>query len=196
MTTHYLFEDDEDFSEYLLEAKKSIKDYQNLVKATQIDVLNQLKTIFLKNNFIFEAAQENDQNYSQVMIRSLKEGALLHADFANFLKPNWQIKNIDAEFAWNIFLETPEQGGECVVFNKQWDLSDNQFILDDTYGYSDDVVKGKDSMIHQPQEGDLVIFNSKNFHKVNQSFGKKDRVTIGGHLGRDRHNSLKILSWV
>ena len=130
------------------------------------------------------------------MIRSLKEGALLHADYAPFLTENWSIKNIDSELAWNIFLEVPKTGGECIVYNRQWQLKDNQFITDESYGYSEHVIINSKESVYKPQVGDLVIFNSRNFHKVNPSKGPSDRITIGGHIGRVKNTVNELISWV
>ena len=90
----------------------------------------------------FHEAEEGGLQYSSVIIRSLINGASLHPDFAPFLKIDWCIKYIVKQLAWNIYLDMPESGGETVVFNKQWELSDNKYIQGDSYAYDRQVVAG------------------------------------------------------
>lgn len=196
MTTHYLFEEDTNSNKYFIEAQDSIKKYQEICLSLSIDPMDKISEAFQKAEFQFTPARQENQNYSQCMIRSLKEGALLHADFAPFLKQDWTIKNITQELAWNIFVTTPLDGGECCVYNRPWQKEDDKFIKAGTYGYDKVVVKNAESYNYKPSAGDLVIFNSRNFHEVVPSSGNIDRITIGGHFGRHADSPNLALSWV
>jgi len=86
------------------------------------------------------------------------------------------------QYAWNIYLSDPGEGGECVVYNKPWEKADDQYIKGATYGYDHEVVKGAESIKIKPEPGMLLLFNSRNFHEVLKS--TKPRLSLGGHVGR------------
>lgn len=192
MTTHYLFEEDENPEKYLEQAEASNKLYARMAQETEIDILKRFDDLLFSHNCFVKVPQEKNILYSRVLARELKNGASLHADYAPFLKVDWQIRQIDAELAWNIYLDVPQSGGECHVYNKPWEKSDNQFIMGSSYGYDEQVVTGRDSQIIKPILGRLVLFNSRNFHKVSDS--PTNRLTLGGHLGRQ--SCGKFLAWV
>lgn len=192
MTTHYLFETDEFPIDYAKNAEDSWHIYNQLSQKTDCDVLKKLDENFLLHGWQLQTPKEWGQNYSRIMARNLKYGALLHADFAPFVPGTWAIKNIDAEFAWNIHIDCPEQGGHCLVYNRPWNLEDDKHISGHTYGYDRVVVENCDFVSLKPEVGHLIIFNSRNFHQVISA--PHDRLTLGGHMGRTQNNIC--LSWV
>ena len=196
MTTHYLYEEHRDQIEYLDAAKQSIDQLKQLEEFVNFNFGDFLYQCFQECSYKLERAKENDREYSQMMVRSLKDGALLHADYAPHLKEDWAIKKIRSELAWNIFIETPEAGGHTIIYDKQWVKSDDSHIIQDSYGYKEDLVDGCHSISYKPTRGDFVLFNSRNFHKVEPSFGKKDRITIGGHFGLKKGEDKTLIGWV
>lgn len=86
-------------------------------------------------------------------------------------------RNLIDQFAWNIYLELPETGGETIVYPT---------AETDTFS---DVLQG-DTI--KPMKGDLVIFRSTNIHEVRP--GSSRRLTISGFFGPCRDGSMII--WV
>ena len=117
----------------------------------------------------------------------------MHPDYAPFLEKDWFIKNITKQLAWNIYLDMPKEGGETVVYNKPWVKEDDRFIEGSSYAYDKKVVEDCKMDKIKPLSGDLVFFNSRNFHEV---FSGRDgnRWTMGGHLAETKEG--KIISWV
>ena len=193
MTTHYLFEENSHKEVYFKEAKKSLEQYEELVKEAGVEAFGQLQSALRAAGYEVEEATENGYRYSSAMVRNLIEGASLHPDYAPFLAVDWAIKNIDRQLAWNIYLDMPAKGGETVVYNKPWIKEDDRFIKGSSYAYDPEVIASKERAAIKPKVGDLVIFNSRNFHEVSKGEGGR-RWTMGGHLATTPEG--KILSWV
>jgi hypothetical protein len=130
-----------------------------------------------------EIATESDGTLYYVgLVRKMREGTLLHVDYAAHDAPGYKVSQVDAQIAWNLFLCTGEGGGECEVFNQQWDSCHRVYELQNSYGYDPSVVRGARSHIIEPVVGDVVLFNCRNFHQVAATRG--ERVTIGSFVGR------------
>ncbi|HEV2614667.1 MAG TPA: 2OG-Fe(II) oxygenase [Gammaproteobacteria bacterium] len=179
--THYLYENKMP-EDYFPAAEKSIHEYKKL--CDEIKLYPDKKMMDLLSQYTQKPvaiASQEGKNYSHVIIRELKNSALLHADFAPFIPSYWSISNITAELAWNIYLSDAGKGGECVVYNKPWEKEDDKYITHDTYGYDHAVVKDKEFAEIYPTQGSLVLFNSRNFHEVRRS--ENPRISMGGHIG-------------
>lgn len=196
-TQHYFYEsqpEKEGAEAYFLEAAKSNQLYHDFVSKSKCDPAAMVFALLQEYLGIpVQIAEQNGQQYSYVIARELSNSALLHADFANFIPHYWSISNIKAEYAWNVYLTDPGEGGELISYNKQWEKTDDAFIIQDTYGYDHKVIEGAEVAHLKPKPRSLVLFNSRNFHEVNAS--TKPRVGIGGHLGLTPDNS-KFLAWV
>ena len=195
-TQHYLFEnlpEDVGVATYFPEADKSISLYKNLVQSSGYDPAEMFFK-FIESHWgeSVQVAEQNGQKFSYVIGRELSNSALLHADFANFIPNYWVISNVKAQYAWNIYLSDPGDGGELVVYDKPWVSSDDQYIFKNTYGYDNKVVAGANSASLKPKKLSLVLFNSRNFHEVKAS--TKPRIGVGGHLGLTFDN--QIIAWV
>jgi hypothetical protein len=190
--THYLYEQKRP-EDYFLKAQASIAKYRRMVEKLGFDPVNKVLTYLGQALQMPVAIAEQDgHQYHTVIARELNHAALLHADYAPFIPRYWAISNITAELAWNIYLTDPGEGGECVVYNKPWELEDDRFILKQTYGYDHQVVANRECMKVKPAPGRLVLFNSRNFHEVLRS--QHPRLSIGGHIGLLA--SKQGLAWV
>lgn len=190
--THYLYEQQKP-EDYFPKAKETNQLYREFCNNIKFDPFFEVKELLSKNwaKPVQIATQGNDV-YTYVIVRELQSSALLHADFAQFIPKYWSISEISAQYAWNIYLTDPGIGGECVVYNKLWEKEDDQYIYKQTYGYDEKVVEGKEFIQIPIKAGQLVFFNSRNFHKVNKS--QKMRLSIGGHVGLTPEGHL--LMWV
>lgn len=189
--THYLYEQKTP-EEYFPKAKASLELYQQLVQAAGFDPVKKVQDLLSSYLGTVSIAEQGGHLYHPILARELNNSALLHADFAAFIPKKWQISNINAQYAWNIYLSDPGEGGECIVYNKPWNQEDDRYIKGSTYGYDHEVVKDKEFVKIKPEPGMLLFFNSRNFHEVTKS--TQPRLSVGGHVGRtaDHH----YLLWV
>jgi len=115
--------------------------------------------------------------------------APLHTDSSEMMK-GWVIGTVINQLTWNVYLNVPEENNSTVVYNKQWQVEDNQFMtgIDD---YTDEVVAGVERLQLQPALGEVILFNSWNYHRVPQLGGT--RITMGSFLGQTPEG--KLIYW-
>ncbi len=104
--------------------------------------------------------------------------------------------NVHNQLSFFLLLEKPESGGELSIYNvgydkaKTADLERQEIILEDGTRLStqDDNVLYKQKM--DLNEGDLIIFSAGNlWHRVQEVYGSKMRITLGGFLGYSKQNA-------
>lgn len=140
-----------------------------------------------------DLAKEPDSRvYFAGLVRHISLG-LLHCDWAGLDAPSWAISKITAQITWNIYCQVPGEGGSTVIYNRPWDESAESHAIEDSYGYSDDVVVGSRSVRSEPRAGDLVLFNPRNFHRIESNTGAR-RLTVGSFVGRQPGGDLVLWS--
>jgi hypothetical protein len=167
---------------------------RNRIVSLAFDPLERLATLLKKHTANeVKIAQENHQlgQYFAGLIRHINV-ALLHVDFAKLDAPDWEIGRCVAQLAWNLYLKVPENGGECVVHNRQWCANDEKFKVPDSYSYEMSLVKESEAKYITPILGDLVLFNSRNFHQVLP--GQGERVTMSSFIGKMPEGDLVFWS--
>jgi hypothetical protein len=138
-----------------------------------------------------EIAEEPDgKRYFAGLVRVMRDGTLLHVDFAQHDAPSWCIGNVNAQITWNLFLSSGGDGGECEIYNQQWESCDEMYKSQNAYGYDRGVLKSSQSYTVKPIVGDVVFFNCRNYHEVGKTNGI--RVTLGSFVGRMKD---RLLLW-
>jgi hypothetical protein len=172
-----------DKSGYFDAVRKASKTY-NKVTSLSFDPLKRLATILRQNiSSKVQIAYENEAygNYFAGLIRQINI-ALLHIDFAGLDAPDWRIGKIKSQLVWNVYIKAPSQGGICKVYNRQWQPEDEKYKIPGSYGYDYSLVANSEVKHNIPLTGDLVIFNSRNFHEVLPGIG--ERITISSFIGQ------------
>lgn len=124
------------------------------------------------------AADPKHGTYGAGLIRRIENGTLLHIDFAPAEQPAWWVAQVEAQLAWNLYLELdPENPGKTYVYERPWKPEDQQRKIPGTYGYEPSLVEGVKKYELRPTLGDVYIFNTRNFHQVDPSGGRRTTVT-------------------
>ena len=131
-----------------------------------------------------QVAQDAEHGaYAPCIVQSMRgETLALHFDYAPVDAAGWTIDRIKYQLAWNVYLVAPPQGGECAVYRRAWSPEDAQ---EQTQGYAHDPSKvaAVPRILHKIGLGDLVLFDSRNYHRVLATPGP--RLSIGGFIGRN-----------
>lgn len=125
---------------------------------------------------------DSGEEYFAGLVRVMSR-ALLHMDWAPFDGPEWTIGKIAGQIAWNIYMQMPLQGGSTRVFRRPWEPADEAMKIPGSYGYNMELVNGCESVEILPKEGDLIFFNSRNFHEVLDAQGDIERLTNSSFIG-------------
>ncbi|ETK33351.1 2OG-Fe(II)-dependent halogenase WelO5 family protein [Microbispora sp. ATCC PTA-5024] len=97
--------------------------------------------------------------------------------------------HIVAQFAFNLYLSVPEQGGETVVWRHRWRPADEKFRFPGSYGYTDAVVGDAEHFVLKPKAGEALLFDPRNFHAVRPSVGSR-RIALGFSVGLSDRGDL------
>lgn len=184
-------------SQYEFRWKHGKKDYfdavpkafadQKYVFDRAFDPMSRLVDIFAGSWPVpLELAQDEYGPYFAGIIRFASSGIGLHADFAPFNMPGYAVANINAQLAWNLFVESPQTGGITTVHNAPWTPEIEPGVPPKSYGLPPESVAGCETFQYAPTPGDVVLFNSRNPHEVSpgQSASGRGRLQIGSFIGR------------
>jgi len=181
--------------EYFDAVHQAVSRRQQIVSLS-FDPLERLAKLLrqdIPSNVRIGIAQESNclSQYFAGLIRHINV-ALLHVDFAQLDAPDWEVGRCVEQLAWNLYLKVPESGGECVVHNRQWCADDEEYKVPNSYGYDMSLVKSVQSRHITPVVGDLVLFNSRNFHQVLLGYG--ERITMSSFIGKIPNGDLMFWS--
>ena len=182
---------------------------KNEFKSQQIFWFNwfeqQLKNSFKEKIKLLEFNNESFAPFGIRVLSANKNGLDIHCEnaFLHQLKPNfrnWLRENVDIENSVSFFitLKAPENGGELVVYDIDW----NNFSLrldSTTYEERHDINgslfknRNKNDVSRcaiSMQKGDAVVFRAAQlWHAIQPPKGTKNRITIGCFIAKGRDNN-------
>ncbi|WP_052743325.1 hypothetical protein [Pseudomonas veronii] len=86
------------------------------------------------------------------------------------------------QLAWNLYLRVSDtKSGHTHIFDRQWRPADDT-LKEGIYGYNTSVVANAEEAIFAPTVGEVVIFNTRNFHYVEPTEG--ERVSFTSAIGQ------------
>ncbi len=159
-----------------------------------VDVLNAIINMIATNAGmkVGVAHSESGKPYYAGLMRKIEQGTELHIDFAPAEQKGWEVCDVDSQLAFNLYLQTPDDdSGMTRIYDRAWTEQDNE-LKDGFYGFSDDVIKDAGYVDFKPEAGDLILFNTKNYHQVFPS--SQARLTFSSAIGRLPSKELIIWS--
>jgi hypothetical protein len=142
-------------------------------------------------------AREPDRGrYYAGIIRETTGGTNLHMDFARFSAPDYAIGANSAQIATNFYASGTATGGETTVYNHHFEPTVPAGTYYEISPLDPARVTASESYTFTPLAGDLVMFNSRNPHRVH--FNPNDdgtrRMGIGSFIGRRPGGELVLWS--
>ena len=150
----------------------------------------------MSSDYSVSLAKEFKNNYSPFIIRIHKKGKSIpvHKDNVRYEGKEYCLSDIDYQLSCVLHLQESENGGDLLIYNKQWKKEDEKFRNID-FGYSSNLIASSECYkISNLNSGDLVIINTKYYHKVTKITGNTPRITLGMFLGVYRKD-CKIVAW-
>lgn len=139
------------------------------------------------------ARESGGEEYFAGLVRVIDKG-LLHCDWAVRDAPDWSIGNVTAQITWNYYCSFPETGGATVVFDRPWTPDSETYAIPGSYAYDPSLVEGCRSVSLEPEESDLIFFNSRNPHLIQAGGGTKQRISVSSFVGRTPERDLVLWS--
>jgi hypothetical protein len=145
-------------------------------------------------------AAEGERPYFAGVMRIINK-CVHHTDSARRDLPGWSIAGIKQQLSWNLYLCTPEQGGEFQVWRRHWCEEDERSYryagaAEKAYrgeGYRPEVVEGWPNVVVPARAGRLVLFNTLYYHIVRDVTGAKPRLAMSSFIGVTDANSPLLL---
>lgn len=146
-----------------------------------VDVLSQNMEVGLATEPSMNGAQ-----YFTGLVRAMLYKSTTHFDYAPKQLPGWWVAGAEAQFAVVTYLQLPGAGGELTVYNRQWQEEDESYNHDvkekGPRGFDSDFLNGVESVTIAPNPGEMIIFNSRNFHEVAGIESEKTRFSINSFM--------------
>jgi len=134
--------------------------------------------------------------YYAGIVRETTGGTNLHMDFARFSAPDYAIGANDAQIATNFYAAATAAGGETTVYNHHFEPPVPARTYYEISPLDPARVAAAERHTFAPSAGDLVLFNSRNPHRVhyNPNDDGTRRLGIGAFIGRRPSGELVVWS--
>ncbi len=130
--------------------------------------------------------------YYAGLIRRIENGTLIHVDYAPGEQPGWEVASIKDQLVWNLYLRVSDPtSGKTHIYDRKW-TNDDDHYKEGIYGYNPNVVQGADEAVFEPTVGEVVIFNTRNYHFVEPTDG--ERVAFTSAIAQTQENELILWS--
>ncbi len=119
---------------------------------------------------------------------------LAHHDILEKDAPDsYRARSLKAQFACNVYIDMPDEGGELEVWEKEIDPAGFDEMRGSSYGISPELL-GRPALRLKPEIGELILFNSKKMHAVAPSINGH-RLSVSCFVGyRGDHEPLTFWS--
>jgi 2OG-Fe(II) oxygenase superfamily len=144
------------------------------------DVIDVVKHAWGENvEIAFESSLKKE--YFAGLVRVINK-AMLHYDWAPLYDFGWETDKIVAQLTWNIYLQIGAKGGSTRVYRQFGQKEDLKYVEQGGY-FDSKVIAEADFIEILPEPGELVFFNSRNYHEVEQTAGESERITFSSFIG-------------
>lgn len=126
--------------------------------------------------------------------RSFRGHGRLHADHApSHIHQSWAVTEISRQMTWNIYYSMHNSGGELVIYDTIHTAQNDTMKVPGEYYFPYEVLEREDHIRVTPKVGDLILFNTQNFHEI---LGNTDgyRISQTSFIGLKKDGSLGLWS--
>ncbi len=184
--TEYVSKEDGKNAYFALEAEASV--VRDRIFPGELDPVKKMIDIFSQglDTSIAEEPSLDNAKYFTGLIRAMVQESSTHFDFAPQQLPGWQVARSQAQFAVITYLQMPEVGGGLTVYKRPWEPSDEEFNMDTAEkgpnGFDKEFLNDDESITIVPNAGEMIVINSRNFHKVEGIISLVARYSINSFM--------------
>ncbi|PVH71988.1 hypothetical protein DL98DRAFT_612572 [Cadophora sp. DSE1049] len=177
--------------QYFEEAKRHASLHEDLKQKIGLNIWRAVidKIAALLPDYDVAVAEEGGQKYFSGIFRAINNSTPIHCDWSPYdsRTEDWIINRVTKQAVFNMYFTNPK-GGKTEVHDCQWTEDALDWRDFSSYGYSEDLVKGRKKVIIQPKPADLCIFNSRNMHQVfpvepEDDGTQRPRLTLSSFMG-------------
>lgn len=127
--------------------------------------------------------------------RSFRGHGKLHVDHApSHISQPWAVTKISQQMTWNLYYTQLASGGELVIYDSIHTPQNELMKVPDDYYFPYEVVEQASSISLVPEVGDLIIFNTQNFHEILGNSSGGHRISQTSFIGLKPDGSLGLWS--
>jgi hypothetical protein len=156
-------------------------------------VIDAIATSTHRNVGVFEEPEFG--NYFAGAFRSFRGHGRLHADHApSHIHQPWAVTEIERQMTWNVYYSMLNTGGDLVIYDTIHTAQNDTMKVPGDYYFPYEVLENDRAHFRiKPRVGDLIIFNTQNFHEV---LGNTDgrRISQTSFIGLKKDASLGLWS--
>lgn len=181
---------------FLLEPESS--KIRDKIFPESLDPVSRMEAVFSQafDTSVAEEPSLNHAKYFTGLIRAMGDESSTHFDFAPHQLPGWSVADAVAQFAVVTYLQMPYSGGGLTIYNRPWEQKDeaNNNDIDEKgpRGFDQQFLEDEQSVTIVPNAGEMIVFNSRNFHKVEGIVSKIARYSINSFMSL---SDDKLLFW-
>ncbi|MGD1852147.1 MAG: 2OG-Fe(II) oxygenase [Cyanophyceae cyanobacterium] len=168
--------------------------WSNLIKVCETTFNPTLKVMEILREYFTEVDILTEEGYGRYFagVAKLRTGKTpIHSDFPLLGALDWAIAEMVAQLSWNFYLRVPNTGGELRIWDRLWQEEDDQLLVKGTYYHDEKIISNIPSITVKPVLGELIIFNSQNYHTV---LPAQNRIAVGSWISLMPDRSLKLWS--
>ena len=167
---------------FLLEAESSRT--RDKVFPGELDPVGRWTDIFsqgLETSVAVEPALGNAR-YFTGLVRAMMLESTTHFDHAPKQLPGWWVSQAPTQLSAVTYLQMPGSGGELTVYDRLWKEEDEQYNRDvrekGPNGFDGSFLADADSVTVEPNAGEMIVFNPKNYHRVQGITSEVARLSV------------------
>ena len=115
----------------------------------------------------------------------------MHVDFSPQDSTGWRVGALQAQLAWNLYLQVPPEGGELLLWERLWQPEDDAWLEPGQYYHRPEVVADARELRLPAVPGEVLILNSRCYHAVSDS---ENRLAYGSFVAWYGDNRLGLFS--
>lgn len=115
----------------------------------------------------------------------------IHVDFSPQDSAGWRVGTLQAQLAWNYYVQVPPSGGELLLWERAWEPSHDALMVPGQYYFPPTVVAGARMLRLPVQPGEVVLLNSRCYHAVAHS---ENRLAYGSFVAWYGGRALRLFS--
>lgn len=173
---------------------------QQAVFAGAFDVMGRIFALLSgawDNDVDYACEPEPYGRYFAGGIKTRVQPSHLHFDYVPHFSPEYAIGQVVDQLSWNLYLEMPDGTGETTLYHSPVSRHTRPPTTGTSYtSLPESFVEGAESYSFRASVGELVLFNTRNPHRISVEDVQpgQSRIQVGSFIGRTTDDRLVMWS--
>ena len=192
---------------YLSTVDEALSLQRRFIEEAGIDVVERVAVaVSQATGLPVRIAREDGRDYFAGLLRYVENSINIHADYGPYDGEGWEIGRVTGQLTWNILFRQVE-AGDTIIYDRQWQGKADDVLFKrpaPSFAYSPVGLQGRIFKAMPALEGDLTLFNPRNFHEVKPCEKRavdpnpQPRITMSSFIGLlpgSRNEEPTLILW-